>query len=375
MANKNSRVSDSVCNICKNSNNIKDVNFVKCAGLCGFNFHIQCVKIGKREFNSVTSNSKNIKWVCDACECALFDIDGRLTSGTTSGNNHLEDAPVFQKILRKIEELTNMMTTVTSELNNLKSTYNYKENTENIVANSEQEREFPAAKVLSPQKPPVDKHTTTSPIKNHLFKSDTDINKVTDIIKNNSEILDYLLNTDNPTKSATTKANSILCSASNKNEPVRSQSGSSDAPVTIENQCVSPPSTYASVTTSARSGLHKQKEPENKNPPKNVRNPVVGTNDNIHSPHDFKAAPRKAWIHVWNVASGTDETTLRNYMRSKIPTADVFCSKLQSKGNYSSFKVSIDYTLRDSWMQPNMWPKGIVVNRFFHHRPVKIPKP
>lgn len=90
--------------------------------------------------------------------------------------------------------------------------------------------------------------------------------------------------------------------------------------------------------------------------------PIIGTNN-----QDCKisAAPKKIWVHVGRVAKETSVSDITEYLQDKIVNGDFTCEKLASRGDYSSFKVGTDSGLLATLNDPDFWPSGVSVRRFF----------
>lgn len=83
----------------------------------------------------------------------------------------------------------------------------------------------------------------------------------------------------------------------------------------------------------------------------------------------IKAAPKKAFAFVSRLDASTTSDQLENYLKPHFP--EVVCRGIESRypSGYKSFKVEVDLQNCDRVMQAGLWPYGILVKRFFHHRP------
>ncbi|KAK9752996.1 hypothetical protein QE152_g3783 [Popillia japonica] len=82
----------------------------------------------------------------------------------------------------------------------------------------------------------------------------------------------------------------------------------------------------------------------------------------------IRAVKRLCHMHVYGLAVETSETDLKSYLVS-CNVRDVSCERLQARrpNDYSSFKVSCELDDMDIMKDPNIWPKGTKINRFFFH--------
>lgn len=87
----------------------------------------------------------------------------------------------------------------------------------------------------------------------------------------------------------------------------------------------------------------------------------------------LKAVPILTYFHVYQLDPGTTDTDMLSYLKSLFP--EVTCDKLESRysDRYASFKVGVQAQNTDSLTQPNIWPEGTKIRKFFHlrRRPLK----
>lgn len=62
---------------------------------------------------------------------------------------------------------------------------------------------------------------------------------------------------------------------------------------------------------------------------------------------------------------------VKDYLRMKFPEVEVEKMESRFPKLYSSFKITIDETNIDEAMNPELWPEGAMVNRFFHQRKIR----
>lgn len=83
----------------------------------------------------------------------------------------------------------------------------------------------------------------------------------------------------------------------------------------------------------------------------------------------LSVAPKQAYIHIWRLAKDTTVEYLVTYIKQKIPGTEVECEKLNARGPYASFKVTVNDSLLEHLMNPECWPAGCAIDRFFNRRP------
>ena len=104
---------------------------------------------------------------------------------------------------------------------------------------------------------------------------------------------------------------------------------------------------------------------------KRRRNMIVGKNKDIA----VKGVPKIALLHVYRVDLGTTTAELRELLKGTFP--EVICESLTPKHPelYASFKVSIYEENFSKAMNPDVWPDGACVSRFFQLRRSMITNP
>lgn len=83
----------------------------------------------------------------------------------------------------------------------------------------------------------------------------------------------------------------------------------------------------------------------------------------------IKTAPKKTFLHVSRLNPTTTTDDLTDMVTKHFPEA--VCEQLTSKypQYYASFKVMIDLNNKEAAMNPNVWPAGSYVTRYFHRSP------
>lgn len=98
------------------------------------------------------------------------------------------------------------------------------------------------------------------------------------------------------------------------------------------------------------------------------RKMIVGNNKDI----SVKGVPKTADLHVYRLDLGTTMEDLRELLKDTFP--EVICESLTPKypDRYASFKVTIYEENFKKAMNPDVWPDGACVSRFFQLRRKKI---
>lgn len=106
------------------------------------------------------------------------------------------------------------------------------------------------------------------------------------------------------------------------------------------------------------------KNKKNKSRDKVIGTATASTSSSATMGCTLQAVARRAHLHVWRLEKATTRESLSAYIEKALDTTDVVVESLQTKGDYASFKVSVDFDLMDKMYDPQLWPKGTSVSRF-----------
>lgn len=98
--------------------------------------------------------------------------------------------------------------------------------------------------------------------------------------------------------------------------------------------------------------------------------PIMGKKVFQDNSMALKAAERKAFLHVYKLHPETEIKTLISYLSPIFPEVKIEKMNALHPQYYSSFKVEIDFTNMDKAMNPDLWPVGTCINRFFHRKKI-----
>lgn len=84
--------------------------------------------------------------------------------------------------------------------------------------------------------------------------------------------------------------------------------------------------------------------------------------------NNLKAAEKKIEMYITRLHKDTTVNDITEFLKKKFP--EVRCEQGQSKFPecYSSFKITINENNYNSFMNPDLWPSGIYINKFFRKR-------
>lgn len=76
----------------------------------------------------------------------------------------------------------------------------------------------------------------------------------------------------------------------------------------------------------------------------------------------LKAVEHRKYIHLWNMASKTDE--VKEYLQSLCPNVSCTVEQLKSKGDYKSYKLGIPAMYYDKCLSADVWPDNAMVKKW-----------
>jgi hypothetical protein len=82
----------------------------------------------------------------------------------------------------------------------------------------------------------------------------------------------------------------------------------------------------------------------------------------------FKGIAKLCHIHVWKIQPmTTSEEDIRTFLANSV-SVEFDVMKLQAKGEYASFRVSILESYKEKLLSASFWPDGVAVRPFFFPR-------
>lgn len=81
----------------------------------------------------------------------------------------------------------------------------------------------------------------------------------------------------------------------------------------------------------------------------------------------FAAVARRAYFYIGNVNINTKTDHICNYLRKKCPDQLFVLDELPKREQAQSkaYKLTTDFTLMDTINNPQFWPQGIIIKKFF----------
>ena len=312
MVNQPTRVSCALCNT-----NIDDVKTVITCTICSKNFHSRCVNVDLRGFHM----KKN--WVCGRPLCIKPTPQLKTTTGEIETETfwdaaeNILDAKVFQYILKQKDEL----------IHELKGKIHLLEKHVELLHEKAGEKSLGKKSDISNVEGEASLEITqnTKPRKNSKQPT-ADVNK----------------QSPNPTSPKT------FHEESGKPENRKNQCDS------LQTSMVNNRKREASTTLAKTNIVNKQ--------------PIVGKRSDSVT---IRASPAKAYLYIRRLAKSTTAADLKGYLVEDFP--EVVCEPLENyEASHSRFKVTVNFDNLEKIYNPDYWPNGVLISRFFHPRSPKI---
>lgn len=88
--------------------------------------------------------------------------------------------------------------------------------------------------------------------------------------------------------------------------------------------------------------------------------------------NSFAAVVKRAYIYIGNVNPNVNKENIVSYLKDKCASSendfDIEDLPVRNGARSKSFKLTTDFKLLDSLNNPELWPEGVVVKRFFRRR-------
>lgn len=310
-----------------------------CCSNCEKTYHIKCVKLSVEGFNKIRENPTN-KWICEACRQPKTSDVGRVKTGNSSGSIFVtketlaamrmeivsELSTVF---LKEIDTLKTMLESQSKQIQELKKEICVLSTNKNVIAETAD---------MSVSEIPHIGNSVAGPSESHAIQSNTIMTqKDKEIAVNNRAVAETNGRIKNDVSSESSQWTLVTSGKKKKrNHPI--------GPASHTTALVS-----KNVASSRR-----------------VLKPIVGTSTSSN----LKVVPKEhvAHLHVSRLSPSTTNDELKDFFGELIP--NVTCEKLISRRPeiYSSFKVTLPAELLQKVLDPNFWPEGVAVNKFFMKR-------
>lgn len=93
---------------------------------------------------------------------------------------------------------------------------------------------------------------------------------------------------------------------------------------------------------------------------------IRGSADPLHS--QLKAAEQARFVHLYNVAKGTTDREVNNYVQTLTGSTECTVESIKTRGNYASFKLGVPLTYYQIVMNPEKWPLDICIKPWVNFR-------
>lgn len=390
----------SICAKCKIE--VKDGKSLFCDGFCCTWFHTSCVKIDDKSFQKISDLGDKVLWMCEVCLEKLGNMKTYVCDSDDYTNLH----DMMGKLFKIVKGLSEDNISINTRLNTLNDS---NERLENLVLNIKPEvlqaleNRFQtlssARRIISDDEDyddseekhrdeiesgPMDgvvcaKKTKTNkeeesesePGKNTLTVVG-DANKENVCLRQESELETSLAVQDGKKgwKTVTHQRGK-----SKRNRPINSpKSHSSTGSKNLGNK------SNANLDSVNSDSLHKVNSqaksyvdalgsrPSKSTRPKPLVIGSVSSGDGLGL---GLVGQKRAWFHLGKLKGETSTEDVTAFLGKHISDRNFVVEKLESKGSNASFKLGIDFDLKDKVIDSSIWPKYVTLRRFLFKRPLK----
>uniref|UniRef100_T1I5Q6 PHD-type domain-containing protein n=1 Tax=Rhodnius prolixus TaxID=13249 RepID=T1I5Q6_RHOPR len=81
---------------------------------------------------------------------------------------------------------------------------------------------------------------------------------------------------------------------------------------------------------------------------------------------------KKAWLHLGKLREGTTVEDVERFLKEYIPEIEISVTKLTSKGKNCSFRLGVDFHMKDRLIESDVWPSNVTIRRFLFPRRVAV---
>lgn len=331
-----SRIRGLSCSQCSNKIDRYD-EAIDCQ-VCINSFHIKCSNIPIENYYKMREDGAINKWKCENCESTtdFHDSTSQLQVNSKDETNKFDSivqlavekalAPLISEILN----LKDLVVTQSKQINSLIDKIHHMQGIKNSSTTQTADRSFQRS-------PPVDKETE------HMKGIPPDLSATI----NNSSTENEDSKTPAQVSSAVTDALVEPRGVSSEWTVVENRKKSNR-----KNQEITKSKTKQLTSTALKQGKYIK--------------PITGSSSSTA----LQSAPRKrlSHIHITRLSPSTSVEDINKFLNNI--TTNFTCEQLKSKQPdiYSSFKITFPSEYETKLMDPELWPEGIMINKFFLRR-------
>jgi hypothetical protein len=329
-----------VCRVC-NTSYLKGEQLLKCSGSCGFSAHYSCVKQLQNIDYEILSKCKNLRFMCDDCadseqQSVLTLITNKVTEMCASqvANNDMTSA-----ILSKITEQENEIMFLKKEIE------------AKFVSLQNQ------MKVTAPTWPQSNKNNNATHGENKEDPEHKKTKFISENTNNSNSLLNKFIKTAQNKKPQQHSADREVVTPTLSNVPT---SGDYRQPFVQACDAGGPD---PDVQADSNQFIEVKSRRKRRSPS------IVGKSTKQDC--GLKGIKRKAHLFLGRFDPETSKESVKEYMcqlLSDVDTNDIEVDKLKTLGKTASFKASFPLEKLEQIKDAELWPSGIILNRFHYKR-------
>lgn len=372
---------DVCCPKCKiNVHNSDEALF--CDGFCSTWFHASCVNIVSAQYQLISQLHDKISWICERCQARI----DKLRIQVISNEDYLNLHEMVVGLVSVVKGVVNDNLALNSRIDDISECVsNFKLSKDHVYLRKQQAVVQTQPTNQSSKKPEI---TETQKIFLNKKAQDNqqphDLGSEIKLSKNNKkEAVQSLLSKPNEKPNCQNEINIdkpiLLNDVSEENsnyvsitDDFQDSSDKENDWKEIKknkkgklNNTQGPMKTFAKVVAENSSSTS-TKSSDSSNRPRPTRNMTVVVGS--ASGNSSIIGTKRAWFHIGKVSKNTDEKAVLDFVKKEFSQEDAVVEKLESKGQNSSFRLGVDFAIKDKIMKGDVWPKNVTVKRFLFLR-------
>jgi hypothetical protein len=344
---------EAICPECKVK--VKDTEMgIQCDGFCDLWHHPVCVGIDNKDYKKIQELNDKIKWMCVDCSGMMKTMRTKVSVPIVKDyiSDHLKvinnisqtlkdfiKDSIFHSINKRLDKIEENYEKVIS-MKSIDSKVN--SNTSSVTDDSNSRS----------AKPDVSQSLQTSPNTNSSLGS---VTQYWDEVGKQSSVNQ---NISYATALKSTQARIGREDSNHQDLNRHAKNKSSNSKATWRNN------RNGNIGNGYRKSIEPKTTASTRLGNDRDRRVVVGTSENT----SLSVGERKAWLYLGRLKNDTSEDDVKNFVLDTFPGVNVSVEKLESKGTNASFKLGVDFDVREDLFNSAAWPKDSIIKRFLFKR-------
>lgn len=343
-----------------------------CDGFCDKWHHAKCVNINSVNYSKIEKVGSFMKWLCSACVSKIETMRSQVLDAEDFTDLHGMVGSLLKRVRAVVDDnsaINNKLDSICKDHDRLSNDVKTLFQPNSLSSIPTQINESINVSDARPtidckEKSNIDRSTTFTELDSKQLEGESDKGRKSG---NGSYSKDFpILPAPNPDCNG--KWTEVV---SKKNKMKVNKPANSMPTLKHDDNIHGRGSAKSAISTSTKlvtnQSLNHQHDPTNAKRPRprpSTRKVIVGTNEKS----DNLSGDKKAWFYLGRIKKNTDVETVESYITDQFPGINVTVEKLDGKGTNDSFKIGVDFYMKDKLMNGSVWPKNVQVKRFLFWR-------